>query len=63
MIVVRSDPESYNRPYIFYTSERIAQFVVTATGNKETLSKFAMRLEAACIGGIDGTCTLSSSPY
>ncbi|KAI9061962.1 hypothetical protein FKP32DRAFT_1574720, partial [Trametes sanguinea] len=53
LVAVRCDPEQYNRPYVFYTNDRIPQFVASATGKKETLHKFAMRMEAACIGGLD----------
>ncbi|KAI0323321.1 hypothetical protein GY45DRAFT_1264799, partial [Cubamyces sp. BRFM 1775] len=53
LIAVRRDPEQFNNPFVFYTNERIAQFLGSATGRGETVQKFAMRLEAACIGGLD----------
>ncbi|CDO69487.1 hypothetical protein BN946_scf184662.g7 [Trametes cinnabarina] len=42
LVVVRCDPEQYNRPYVFYTNDHIPQFVASATGKKETLHKFAI---------------------
>ncbi|KAL7283107.1 LOW QUALITY PROTEIN: hypothetical protein ACG7TL_002532 [Trametes sanguinea] len=53
LIVVRSDPDQYNAPYIMYTNDRIPQFITSMSPKKETIKCFAMRLEAACIGGID----------
>ncbi|KAH9899137.1 hypothetical protein C8Q73DRAFT_638607, partial [Cubamyces lactineus] len=53
LVAVRSKPDQYNRPYVFYTNERIAQYVANATSRKEGLHQFAMRMEAACIGGLE----------
>ncbi|KAI9063700.1 hypothetical protein FKP32DRAFT_1571619 [Trametes sanguinea] len=54
LVAVRSKPDQFNRPYVFYTSDRITQFISSATAQKETINQFAMRIEAACIGGLEG---------
>ncbi|KAH9894834.1 hypothetical protein C8Q73DRAFT_638972, partial [Cubamyces lactineus] len=53
LVAVRHDTDQYNRPFVFYTNERIAQFVASTAAKSETVQKFAMRMEAACVGGID----------
>ncbi|KAI9063903.1 hypothetical protein FKP32DRAFT_1525835, partial [Trametes sanguinea] len=53
LVAVRSKPDQFNRPYVFYTSDRITQFISSATAQKETINQFAMRIEAACIGGLE----------
>ncbi|KAI9064984.1 hypothetical protein FKP32DRAFT_1568749, partial [Trametes sanguinea] len=53
LFVVRTDPDQYNPPYIMYTNERIPQFITSLTPKKESIKRFALRLEAACIGGIN----------
>ncbi|KAL7283899.1 hypothetical protein ACG7TL_001171 [Trametes sanguinea] len=53
LVAVRSKPDQYNRPYVFFTNDRITQFISSATAQKETINQFAMRVEAACIGGLE----------
>ncbi|KAI0368264.1 hypothetical protein BV20DRAFT_948577, partial [Pilatotrama ljubarskyi] len=51
LVGVRSQLDHFNPPYVFYTSERILQFVELI--NNMSLQDFALRLEAYCVAGID----------
>ncbi|RDX48314.1 hypothetical protein OH76DRAFT_1352635, partial [Lentinus brumalis] len=52
LLAVRSKHDDYNPPYVFYTGDRIANFVEIVT--KNTIQDFAVKLEAYCISGVDG---------
>ncbi|KAH9847527.1 hypothetical protein C2E23DRAFT_692686, partial [Lenzites betulinus] len=51
VIGVRSNPSQMNPPYVFYTSERLKQFVELI--NNTSLSDFTLRLEGYCVAGVD----------
>ncbi|KAI0666743.1 hypothetical protein C8Q78DRAFT_994518 [Trametes maxima] len=52
IIGVRSDTSSYNQPYAFYTSQRVAEFIKFVTQN--TVQQLAVRFEGYCISGMSG---------
>ncbi|KAI0362964.1 hypothetical protein BV20DRAFT_959252 [Pilatotrama ljubarskyi] len=50
MIAVRSDTGSYNKPRVFYTDERIPDFVQSTLGT--SVQEVSLRMEAYCIAGM-----------
>ncbi|KAL7283094.1 hypothetical protein ACG7TL_002519 [Trametes sanguinea] len=50
MVAVRSDTDSYNKPHVFYTDNRIPDFLQTVLG--VSVQEFALRMEAYCIAGM-----------
>ncbi|KAI0667164.1 hypothetical protein C8Q78DRAFT_994228 [Trametes maxima] len=46
---VRSDTSSYNRPFVFFTSQRLNDFFVLVTQN--TAAELALKMEGYCISG------------
>ncbi|KAI0363286.1 hypothetical protein BV20DRAFT_1058172 [Pilatotrama ljubarskyi] len=55
---VRSQTDHFNLPYIFYTNERIVQFVGLLTNI--SMQDFALRLEGFCVSGVDSLKKSSS---
>jgi hypothetical protein len=56
LMAVRSNTDHYNIPYIVYTSNRVAEFFELSV--KHQLPDLAMRLEAYCLSGVQGTFTI-----
>ena len=54
-VAVRSDHTHYNKPVVYYTSDRIRMYVESLAN--VSLIDFGIRMEAYCIGGIDGECS------
>lgn len=50
---VCAEHTAYNKPVIYYTSERVKSFIEMITN--ASLSENGIRMEAYCIGGVDGT--------
>ncbi len=50
---MRSNHEDYNPPFVFYTGDRVGTFFELIS--KNTIQDFAVKLEAYCISGVDGT--------
>ncbi len=55
---MRANHDDYNPPFVFYTGDGIANFFELVT--KNTIQDFAVKLEAYCISGVDGTYIASS---
>ena len=51
-IAVRSDHTAYNKPVVYYSSDRVRTYVESLTN--VSVIDFGIRMEAYCIGGIDG---------
>ncbi|KAI9062660.1 hypothetical protein FKP32DRAFT_1723543, partial [Trametes sanguinea] len=50
LVAVRSATTDYNKPHVFYTDNRIPDFIQTAMG--EPIQEVALRMEAYCIAGM-----------
>ncbi|KAH9951710.1 hypothetical protein B0H21DRAFT_684804 [Amylocystis lapponica] len=55
LFAVRSNTDQFNQPYVFYSSQRLADFFETATSAHVT--DFALRMEGYCISGVEGVVT------
>ncbi|RPD78577.1 hypothetical protein L226DRAFT_568194 [Lentinus tigrinus ALCF2SS1-7] len=49
---VRAEHTAYNKPVIYYSSDRVKGFIEMVTN--ASLSENGVRMEAYCIGGVDG---------
>ncbi|EIW56748.1 uncharacterized protein TRAVEDRAFT_128349, partial [Trametes versicolor FP-101664 SS1] len=48
---MRTDPNSIAPPFVFYTNERIREYIELVTNS--SMQDFTMRLEGYCISGVD----------
>ncbi|KAH9916346.1 hypothetical protein B0H21DRAFT_703062 [Amylocystis lapponica] len=51
LFAVRSNTTQYNQPFVFFSNQRLADFVETAT--KAHVTDFALRMEGYCLSGVD----------
>ncbi|GBE85875.1 hypothetical protein SCP_0803970 [Sparassis crispa] len=57
MIAVRSSNDHYNRPHVFFTSDRLSDFFTVVL--RTQLADVAMQMESYCLSGIQGLVSRS----
>ncbi|TFK78472.1 hypothetical protein K466DRAFT_447984, partial [Polyporus arcularius HHB13444] len=60
LAAVRAEHTAYNKPVIYYSSNRVRQFIEMVTN--ASLAETGVRMEAYCIGGAEGM-SQCSGPY